>query len=216
MNDFIVALSSERFARYLNWADGDIEGALKLYTLNTWVSESLYTPLQMLEVSLRNRIHVVLSDAFHERWFEEDDFLAVQNQRDQLATAHGHLANLGKPPTAGRIVAALSFSFWTSMLNSDYGALWEKTLNRIARRIDGKGLRRKELSTPLTKIRFLRNRIAHHEPIIQFNLPAEYEKIVQITRLLSPAAADWSERHSRFLSVHPLERITLAESAAKR
>lgn len=214
MNDFIVALSSERFARYLNWAYGDLEGALELYTLNTRVSESLYTPLQMLEVSLRNRIHAVLSDAFHERWFEEGNFLVVQNQRDQLATALGHLANLGKPSTAGRIVAALSFSFWTSMLNSDYGALWEKTLNRIARRINGKGLRRKELSTPLAKIRFLRNRIAHHEPIIQFNLPAEYEKIVQITRLLSPAAADWSERHSRFLSVHPPERITIAESAA--
>lgn len=89
--ELVDALSVERFSRYLEWAHGDLEGALELYTLNTQVSESLYTPLQMLEVSLRNRIHAVLTDAIDERWFEEDGFLAVANQREQLATAQVYL-----------------------------------------------------------------------------------------------------------------------------
>lgn len=54
---FEQALSLERFGRYLDWAAGDGMRAIELYTLNTRISESLYTPLQMLEVALRNRIH---------------------------------------------------------------------------------------------------------------------------------------------------------------
>ena len=46
------ALSLERFARYLAWADGDRRKALDLYTLNAKLSESLYIPLQVLELSL--------------------------------------------------------------------------------------------------------------------------------------------------------------------
>jgi hypothetical protein len=52
---------SLRFGRYSAWAAGDKQRAITLYTLNTQLSESLYTPLQMLEVALRNRIHAVLS-----------------------------------------------------------------------------------------------------------------------------------------------------------
>ena len=187
--------------------------ALALYALNTQVSESLYTPLQMLEVSLRNRIHSVLSDCMQENWFEEDGFLKILNQRDQVVIARDRLVKFGKEPTTGRLVAALSFSFWTSMLARNYEDLWQQTLNRIARRNDGQNLRRKDLSEPLARIRLFRNRIAHHEPVIQFNLPEEYGKIMQITRWLSRVAADWSERHSRFFHVHPTERIALAKKA---
>ncbi|PZM50167.1 hypothetical protein DOL99_00240, partial [Salmonella enterica subsp. enterica serovar Derby] len=56
-----MALSLERFGRYMDWAKDDRTRAIELYTLNTLISESLYTPLQMLEVALRNRIHVVMT-----------------------------------------------------------------------------------------------------------------------------------------------------------
>jgi hypothetical protein len=215
-SDFETALSLERFARYVEWAEGDRTRALELYTLNTQLSETLYTPLQALEIALRNRIHTVLEAAVHDRWFEKEGFLAIENQRRQLEKAHDELANEGKEPTPGRIVAALTFSFWTSMLSPKYETLWQTTLNRIARREDGKGLRRKDLSKPLARIRTLRNRVAHHEPIIHWSLPEHYRNVVQLTRWLSPAAADWCERHSRFPKVHPADPITLARQAKAR
>src|SRR5262249_41189467 len=58
--DLELALSLERFARYLAWADQDRARAIELYTLNTRISESLYIPLQALEIALRNRIHAVM------------------------------------------------------------------------------------------------------------------------------------------------------------
>ena len=208
-DDLEAALSLERFARYLEWAGGERARAVELYALNTAISEALYTPMQMLEVALRNRIHAVMSEARHDRWFEDEGLLRVEHQKHQLAKALQEVSDHRRSPTAGRIVAALTFSFWTSMLAPGYENLWQTRLNRIARREDGKGLRRKDLATPLAPIRTLRNRVAHHEPILQWDLPKHYGNILRVTRWLSPAAADWCEQHSRFLAVYPPRGIVL-------
>lgn len=205
------ALSLERFARYLAWAGGDRVRALELYALNTRLSEALYTPLQMLEVALRNRIHSVLSAARHTCWFEDEGFLAVPNQVGQVTEALADLAREGKEPTPGRIVAALTFSFWTTMLGTSYEDLWQQNLHRIARSEDGKSLRRKDFSGALTPIRILRNRIAHHEPILDWNLPKHHDAMLRLTGWLSPAAAGWCLTLDRFDQVHPPERIVLQE-----
>lgn len=207
------ALSLERFARYREWAAGDPQRALELYTLNTQLSEALYSPLQMLEVTLRNRIHSVMSDARHDRWFEQNDFLSIAIQRDQLAKAVADIRGEGKEPTPGRIVAALTFSFWTSMFSPEYEDLWQTTLHRIACREDGKHLRRKDFSGPLAPIRVLRNRIAHHEPILHWNLPKHHGSIMRIIAWLSPAAAEWCAHYSRFDAVHPPAQIILHRQA---
>lgn len=207
-----AALSLERFGRYLAWAGGNREHAVALYTLNTAVSESLYTPLQMLEVVLRNRIHAVMTEARHDAWFQDEGLLLGQWQPEQLAKAIKDIEQDRKEPTPGRIVAALTFSFWTAMFGKDYENLWQTTLHRIARRPDGKGLRRKDFSGPLAQIRELRNRAAHHEPIIMWNLPKRYDSIMSITEWLSPAAAAWCRTHSRFEQVYPAERVELIEA----
>lgn len=61
--DIEDALSLERFSRYVQWAEGSHARALELYAINMQVSEALYTPMQMLEVALRNRIHSVMRAA---------------------------------------------------------------------------------------------------------------------------------------------------------
>lgn len=207
------ALSLERFGRYLAWGNGDRARALDLYALNTRLSEALYTPLQMLEVALRNRIHAVLSASVQPRWFEAPGFLAVPHQNEQVAEALADLARERKEPTPGRVVAALTFSFWTTMLGTPYENLWQTDLHRIGRRDDGKGLRRKDLSRPLTPIRLLRNRIAHHEPILAWDLPKHHEGMLRITGWLSPAAAAWCRTLDRFNQVHPPERIELYQAS---
>jgi len=204
-----TALSPERFSRYVTWADGDHERAVELYTLNAKLSEALYLPLQMLEVVLRNRVHTVLAVARHEDWFHDEGMLLLPVQKEQLSKAIADIQEDGRPATAGRLVAALTFSFWTSMLSPAYETLWQTSLHQIARREDGKGLRRKDLSGPLTPIRTLRNRVAHHEPIIQWNLPKHHANIIQLTQWFSPGAARWVRSHSRFDLVHPSERIKL-------
>jgi Abi-like protein len=210
------ALSLARFGRYLDWAAGDRARAIELYTLNTQISESLYTPLQMLEVALRNRIHAVMTETRHEDWFYDEGCLLGKWQSDQLAKAVEEVREARKEPTPGRIVAALTFSFWTSMLGKEYETLWQTTLHRISTRPDGKGLRRKDFSRPLAPIRLLRNRIAHHEPIIAWDLPKHHGSIIELTGWLSPLAAEWCTAHSRFLEVYPSAGIILQGDGDQR
>ena len=55
----------------------------------------------------------------------------------------------------------------------------------------------------------LRNRVAHHEPIIMWNLSKHYDKFIELTGWLSPPAAEWCEANSRFRDLYPAERIKL-------
>jgi hypothetical protein len=211
VEELTKALSLERFSRYLAWAEGDRIRALELYTLNTQTSEALYTPLQMLEVTLRNRAHAVLSEAFGDRWFEDHSLVTLSNQREQIEKGYDDLRSERKEASPGRIVATLTFSFWTSLISPEYEVLWQKTLHRVARKENGKGLSRKELSRPLMPLRLLRNRIAHHEPILYWNLPKHHENILEVIEWLSPAAAAWCRIHSRFGLVYPDSGIDLAK-----
>lgn len=205
-----AALSLERFGRYLDWAAGDRDAAIALYALNTRLSESLYTPLQTLEVALRNRIHSVLAVAKGEAWFMADaGLITSSNQSEQVVQVMSELEKAGKPITPGGMVAGLTFSFWTTMFNKDYETLWQQTLHNIADPEAPKGLKRKSFSGPLTTIRILRNRIAHHEPILAWNLRKHHEAILKLTQWLSPAAATWCRENDRFPDAYPQSGFVL-------
>ena len=206
----VVALSLERFGRYLTWAADDQAKALEFYALNTRLSEALYVPLQVLEVALRNRVNTVLAGVHDSHWFEVTGLLQVPNQAMQVTDAIDDLRRQGKDPLPGQVVAALTFSFWTAMLGKPYENLWQTDLHRIARREDGKGLQRKDFARSLTPIRLLRNRIAHHEPILEWDLPKHHEAMLRLTRWLSPAAADWCRGLDRFNTVYPVKPLVLA------
>jgi len=205
------ALSNERFETYRAWAANDRSRAIGLYTLNTQLSESLYTPMHMLEVTLRNRIDQTMNAAYGPAWYELPEHQANIRQPEMLAKARDDLTEVGKDPTApGRMVAALTFGFWTAMVGKEYEDLWQTTLHNIARRADGKGLRRKDFSTPLTRIRVLRNRIAHHEPILHWDLPKHNKAIMDLIDWLAPAASAWCRSYGRFEQVYPADGINLA------
>lgn len=211
------ALSLERFGRYLEWAASDKERAIALYTLNCQLSESLYTSLHMLEVALRNRVHAVASGMTvgdqSLPWFERAEFQLGNRQLEQLEKAKADLQDDGKAVEAGRIVASLTFGYWTGFFGKPYENLWQQGLHRIARKSDGKGLTRKAFSKPLMPLRMLRNRIAHHEPIIYWDLPKHHRTILELTEWLSPAAAAWCRQTCRFTSVYPEAGIALVEPA---
>ncbi|WP_339713384.1 Abi family protein [uncultured Sneathiella sp.] len=204
-----AALSLERFSRYMEWAGGDRERAVDLYTLNSRISESLYIAMQMLEVALRNSIHSVMSEKYSPDWMIGTDVLKTDMQIERVSEATQGLQEARKEITPDKVVAALSFGFWTTMLNNDYETLWQQGLYKIVLLENGRGTTRKKLSTPLTPIRILRNRVAHHEPILHWNLNKHYSSMCKITKWLSSPASEWCREHSRFPSVCPRERVDL-------
>ena len=107
-------LSTERFKRYLAWAAGNKLHAFRLYALNTSLSEALYTPLQMPEVALRNRIHYELSQAFSEDWLTNAELITTSYEENRIADAKAALEKEGKAITPSHIIPKLTFGFWTT------------------------------------------------------------------------------------------------------
>ena len=191
-------MSIERLYPYVTAANGDKVKALRLYERNTQLSEALYGPLQGLEIVWRNALHIQLTKKFGPQWFDElkKNNLLEFEQLEKIRFAKERLVRMGKPETPGRIVAELSFGFWTALCSKRYMAtLWIGCLNKP---FLGKKIGRAMIFLQLDDIRQLRNRVAHHEPILGRNLETDFRTIVDLVRLVCGASAMWIESTSCF------------------
>jgi hypothetical protein len=195
-------LSLERIERYLVAANNNRRKAYKLYALNTAVSECLYVSMQMLEISLRNRFNACLADEFGDDWYDAPGVITTLHHRTSIKDAKLNLIIDKKHIEPSRLVASLTFGFWTACLGNNYEEkLWRPALHK-AFPSKPKTIQRRAINNLLSPLRSLRNRTAHHEPILYWDLPKHYETILTLTGWLSPPARDWTERHCRFRATY--------------
>jgi hypothetical protein len=181
---------------------------LQEYAKNVRLSEAFYPVLQQLEVVLRNRFEIVLRHKYGPDWFKHSDllYLLSRHARNEVFKSVEKLAKNKNPITSSAVVAELMFGFWTVLLNREYELdLWRPydiTLFPSALASDRKI---HVIRNDFTRLRQLRNRIAHHEPISgnQTELWDRYETAVKLLEWMSPDVAQWmrSSRCDRFPSV---------------
>ncbi len=200
LDDLEVSLSRERLGTYLDATGGDREKAVRLHVWNTAVSAAFYEPLQTLEVTLRNAMNRRLGERYGDAWYDNDR--AGLNTRALERISHAKSGpGEGHGDEPHRVVAALSFGFWVSLLGrggsgADYEmTLWRPALRRTFPYCDR--LSRSNAQVPLNTLQKFRNRIAHHEPIFLRNLDEEHELILKIAGWISPMTRTWIEHHSR-------------------
>ena len=187
-----AAMSDERFATYLRLAAGDRRRALQFYTRNVALGSAFHGPLQALEVTLRNAIHNAMTQVHGTPWFENAPLRA--SERDAVEKARQSLRREHKPHNPGRIVAEVNFGFWVALFAKKYDAtLWRTVLHGLF----GRERTRGRLHDQLDRLRTLRNRIAHHEPILHRVLQADYDELLWLLGRLSPETAAWVAHHSR-------------------
>jgi hypothetical protein len=198
-----ASLSPERLYRYMQLANGDRTDALLLHERNTRLASQFYGPLQGLEIALRNAIHRLLSARYGPDWYDRLSGLSYPLP-DKLSEAKASIARKGKLVSPGRVVAELSFGFWTALLAKRYEKrLWVPHLHRafphaivrdgdgwIGRRTGSK-LNRSDIWDRLDRIRLLRNQIAHHEAIVMRPVAEDYQKILGTIEWICPTTAAW-------------------------
>jgi hypothetical protein len=189
------ALSEERLGPYLALSGDNLREAVRLYERNTSLSEALYGLLQGLEISLRNSMHRALSAGLaREDWYDAVTWRPAQ--QEQIDNAKDSLQKKAKPVTPGRMVAELTFGFWVGLTGPKYSVeLWEKHLYKAFP--NGK-LGRKQLNKRLESIRLLRNRVAHHEPILSRDLQKDVDRILETIGWICPDTRQWIEQISCF------------------
>lgn len=206
LHEIEAALLSGRSDPYLVAVDGDQEKAIRLYMRNASVSDAFHELLQMLEMPLRNAMHGQLAKRYGPAWYDNVDL--DKGALDRLAHAKWKLALSGDGNA--RVVAALSFGFWVSLLGpggrlpAGRKANYEMTLWRPALRGAfpyREKLTRKQAHSRLDDLRILRNRIAHHEPIFSRDLAKDHERILDAIGWMSPETAALTERCSRVIDL---------------
>lgn len=194
----LKSISSERLSTYMKQVNNDHINALKLYICNIKLSESFYTPLQGLEITLRNAVHNKLSKHFGTDWLTSGKFPFEYEQKIKIDEITNKLRNNCTIP---KTIAELNLGFWVGLFGRKYEEHWRHCLRQTFK-VNNGTLRRKDLYQDLNDIRQLRNRIAHHEPIFHKDLVGYYESIIKIIFLLCPETSLWIADNSNFLEVY--------------
>lgn len=161
------SISKDRLEHYSKiFSINDQKIIIQKYLLNVALSKSLYFSLQTFETTLRNSIHIVLSDKLNnEFWFDDENFLNPR-LRVKIDEAKNKI-DKNKELTTGRIISELSFGFWTYLLGKEYEQkIWNRYVKLIFPNIPKNMAVRKKLAARINTIRNLRNKIFHFDTIV--------------------------------------------------
>jgi hypothetical protein len=105
----------------------------------------------------------------------------------------------------GKVIADLKFVFWEKMLTNRYDQrIWNGQLLKVFPNLnpsDPINISRIKIYSDLEKIRKLRNRIAHHEPIFNRNLNNDLSIITELIGVRCLDTAQWMTANQTALSI---------------
>ncbi|MCZ2812025.1 hypothetical protein O2W15_11330 [Modestobacter sp. VKM Ac-2979] len=191
-------LSVPRFSVYLAAADSDRGRALALYEWNTQTSAALLHDLAHVEVGLRNAYDRALADRWpgppHWTLAGETVFAPVyrtrgrrrvdinERPRENLRQAIGIAGGPAARP--GKVVAELMFGFWRYLSSAAHEkALWVPALHRAFPRGTD---RASHVDGPVGRLHELRNRVAHHEPLLTTDVTGRLADLLGLASRLDP------------------------------
>ena len=194
-------ISRERLKRYLAATTQNLEDAVSLYEQNVAVSEMTFGLLHGLEVAIRNSMHDQLTAHYRTpRWYTVAPLSAYSQDKIRAA-----IRDAGGPNASpGKVVAELMFGFWTDLAAQRYHwTLWQPCLGGAFPSVK---LARPIIHRRLEDIRWLRNRVAHHEPILTAagSLYAGHQRTISFEQLaecgdwIAPALGGWVRGYFRF------------------
>ncbi len=144
----------------------------------------------MLEVTLRNRLYEAGARPFGSNWLTTSTHLRAAESRI-VTEACDYLNRRNAQVNPGAVIAELSFGFWVGLLANHYDqTLWRQGLHRAFER----GANRRDLHDQLDRLRTLRNRIAHHEHLLNRDLRGDLARIDTVLGSINPEVAAWVRR----------------------
>lgn len=218
-------LSAGRFATYLQASGGSRQRALDLYEWNARLSAAFLRDLSHLEVGFRNACDVQLSTATvsgDSHWTDDATLFRLFPVSMRWNPSKGRREDANKAPRAsvkravqkvtpapaasgapvakplpGKVVAEIMFGFWTYLAaDSHEKTIWVPYLHKAF----PVGTDRDGINKALISLREFRNRVAHHENILNGS-EAERRRIVYIIRRLSPEALAHLKAHSEVSNI---------------
>lgn len=120
-------------------------------------------------------------------WPYSQNFLVQLKREDkerlEKAKARQERQRKANPAPTDPVIADLSIGFWVSLLSKRYAVPLGWSRPRSLKQLFpyGNNLKPGDISRMLEKIRVLRNRIAHHEPIFHLRLQEYWDDMLSLT-----------------------------------
>ena len=195
-------ISTARLATYSNFfAPADKVELFGCYLWSKEVAAAFFPLLQVLEVTLRNAIHNEASQRLGGYWF---DHVATRPQNRMNTGQQRNVVHFNRSisdarqkirrdlrlsrsssVSADRIVANLTFGFWTNLfsaafdVNRNSNALWPALLRPVFPHAPQGHRTRSQMQQKLLAIKTFRNKAFHHEPIWNIGRPLRVEDSIQ-------------------------------------
>jgi hypothetical protein len=132
LKPFDRTISVARLRSYRRPGDSDTD-VLERYLWNASLCESLHSPLQHLEVGLRNAFHIALVELKgNHNWISQLDRSILQPQEiTAIEEAKKALMQRGRATDEGYVINELRFGFWASQLDARYKRLWPQLMAKV-------------------------------------------------------------------------------------
>lgn len=194
--EILASLPTPRVAPFLQAAEGDAEKALDLYTWNARMAGAALEQLAHLEVLLRHAIDTQLAADVDEEsvgipWFLLPPYFS--EQRNEIEKVRARL-RARQRETRDQIVAGLPFGFWAGWFGSKYEKLWRRALYRSFP--NGSGTR-KQVTRLVEQVRKFRNRVAHHDSLINIDVGFEMSAVFDLAALIDRRYSEWMRKIDR-------------------
>lgn len=155
-------LSDIRLFRYYEIASDE---PLKMYLINLEVSEKIFGIISLFEVILRNKIHIILSTMLGSDYLTNQQLKIFNKHELQLIQKAIYKASQKNIQIKeSKILSLLTLGFWCELPQNNY--LWCKYLYKLFSKDIRKKNNIKIIKKNFSFIAELRNKIAHHERII--------------------------------------------------
>ena len=196
INAITQAISQQRLQKFLSHSGDDFEKALKLYEQNMRMSADIFPIISCFEICLRNKIHDTMQQDYGVDWLINPETPLKKESREKVEQVRERLPRNkmnDTPEYMGRIVAGLSLGFWTGLLGAQYEELlWRRTIRHAFPNYTGK---LRPLRGRIYSISDLRNRIAHHEPIVFIdNIAGLHTEIIETIGWMCLDTGNWVGR----------------------
>lgn len=230
INHRVIAtrLTPHRLTSYLAAASGDLTGAIGLYDWCSRVGGAMHEDLGRIEVVLRNALDDRLVTLGTTRqwstvWYRRSQLFPGKHgvrALDDVAAARSRAVRRGGPELHGKVIAELSFGFWRYLCTKPYlTTLWVPALARafpFHPRVGDPFAVRRDIDRRVQQLHFLRNRIAHHEPIHRRDLRRDHAWMMEVAGWICPDTRAWIAGNSRTLDVLAARPALAVRSRGRR
>lgn len=182
--------SEERLHQYLVAGKEKRPCAIRLFIWNSKTSAALWEVIGYVEVSIRTvvdkqfRVENGLGD-----WLINFNVFGPHDPLWKVvAIAQTRVGKTSKMATHSQVLQQLPLGFFQTLLSKRYLRVWPMLAGGFA---GGARSSQKELSAAMFKLRKFRNRVGHHDLLVDDDLVQEFNNILRIAELIDPDFRTW-------------------------